>query len=356
MDLERLKLLVAEGEGLTVEFKEKFTSKIDRDIVAFSNTKGGYILLGVDDAGNIQGEKLTNRIKAEITDFARKCEPSIAIKGMFQVEQVAVIEIEEGLEKPYSSSDGYFRRLDAVTQKMNRKEIEILFKQAFKISFEDQMHPGATWKDIDKSKIRGFFEEANIRIRSIDSRKILTSLNLSDSKQIKNAGVLFFAKDPRRQLPQCETICIAFKGTNRVNVYDRNNIQDDLLTQFNESLKFLKKHLNIRSEIKGIKREDTYEIPIEVLREGLANAIIHRDYSMRGTSIMVEVHQDRVEIRNPGALPEGLTPKSLMNISMRRNELIADLFARMDVVERIGSGIQRMHDQMKDAGLPAPKI
>ena len=123
MNIEKLKLLIAEGEGLTVEFKEKYTPRIDRDIVAFSNTKGGYILLGVDDAGNIQGEKLTNRMKAEITDLARKCEPPIAVKKMFQVGKVAVIEIEEGLEKPYSSSDGYFRRLDAVTQKMTQKEI-----------------------------------------------------------------------------------------------------------------------------------------------------------------------------------------------------------------------------------------
>lgn len=356
MNIEQLKLLIAEGEGLTVEFKEKYTPKIDRDIVAFSNTKGGYILLGVDDTGNVKGEKLTNRMKAEITDLARKCEPPITVKKMFQVEKVPIIEIEEGHEKPYSSSDGYFRRLDAVTQKMNRKELEILFKHVFKVSFENQIHPDITWKDIDGSKIRRFFEEANIRVRSIDPRNILTSLNLSVAKQIKNVGILFFAKDPRRHLMQCETICAAFKGAGRTHIYDRNDIQDDLLTQFNESLKFLKKHLNVRSEIKDAKRKDIYEIPIEALREALANAIIHRDYSMRGTSIMVEVHQDRVEIRNPGGLAEGLTPHSLMNLSVRRNELIADLFARMEVVERIGSGIQRMHDLMKKAGLPAPKI
>ncbi|MBI1884023.1 MAG: putative DNA binding domain-containing protein [Chlamydiae bacterium] len=337
-------------------FKERYTSKMDRDIVAFSNTKGGYIFLGVDDKGTVRGERLTNRMKAEITDLARKCAPPITIKRMSQIGKVAVIEIEEGFEKPYSCGEGYFRRLDAVTQKMNRKEIEILFKQAFKVSFEDQIHPGVSWKEVDEFKIRHFFEEANIEVRLIEPRPILTSLNLSDSKQIKNAGVLFFAKDPRHYLAQCETICAAFKGTNRVDIYDRNNIQDDLLTQFNESLQFLKKHLNVRSEIKGAKRKDIYELPIEALREALANALIHRDYSMRGTNIMVEVHQDRVMIRNPGGLPEGLTLHSLTHISLRRNELIADLFARMDIVERMGTGIQRIHDLMKKAGLRAPKI
>jgi ATP-dependent DNA helicase RecG len=77
LDNERLKLLIAEGEGLTVEFKEQYTAKIDRDIVAFANTKGGYILLGVADNGKITGQKLNNKIKSEIHSLARNCEPSI---------------------------------------------------------------------------------------------------------------------------------------------------------------------------------------------------------------------------------------------------------------------------------------
>jgi len=242
MITKELKILLKEGEGLTVEFKEKYTPKIDRDIVALSNSKGGFILLGVNDKGNITGEKLTNIMKAEILSLARNCEPHITIPKISRVDNLVAIEVLEGDEKPYSCSSGYFRRLDAVTQKMNRREIEVLFKQAFKVSFENQIHPGVTWKDIDKSKIRRFFEEAKIRIKSIAPQNIFSSLNLSDAKQIKNAGVLFFAKYPRRHLLQCETICIAFKGGGRVHIYDRNDVQDDLLTQFNESLRFLKKH------------------------------------------------------------------------------------------------------------------
>lgn len=105
-----------------------------------------------------------------------------------------------------------------------------------------------------------------------------------------------------------------------------------------------------------MSREDIYEIPLEALREGIANAIIHRDYGMRGTSIMVEVHADKVVISNPGGLPEGLSTRSLLNVSVRRNELIADMFARMGKVERIGTGIRRMRDAMKNAGLAYPKM
>ena len=105
-----------------------------------------------------------------------------------------------------------------------------------------------------------------------------------------------------------------------------------------------------------MNREDIYEIPLEALREAVANAIIHRDYSMRGTSLMVEVYDDRVEIINPGGLPKGLDKKDFGKISIRRNARIADLFFRMDKVELAGTGIKRMREAMATAALPPPKI
>lgn len=114
---EDLKLMIKEGESLTVEFKEKYTSKIDQDMVAFANTIGGKIILGVTDLGAVKGEVLSNRMKAEITDLAQKCDSSIDVK-ISQLDKVVVIEVKEGGEKPYSCSSGAFKRLDAVTQKL----------------------------------------------------------------------------------------------------------------------------------------------------------------------------------------------------------------------------------------------
>jgi len=356
MKPEELHLLIKEGEGLTVEFKERYSPKIDRDLVAFANTKGGYILLGVDDAGKVVGETLTNKMKAEMTDLARNCDPNIHIKRILQIDKAVVIEVAEGDEKPYSCSSGYYRRLDAVSQKMTQKEIRLLFKNAATVPFEERINKEVSFDDISREKIRVFFKEGDISVTKIVPQDILSSLALSRKTSIKNAGVLFFAQKPRDFILQCQMTLVAFKGRDRIHIYDRKDVQDDLLTQFNEAIIFLKKHLNIRSEIKGVNREDIYEIPLEALREAVTNAIIHRDYSMRGTSTMVEVHEDKVVVTNPGGLPEGLSPRSLINISVRRNELIADMFARMHKVERIGTGIKRMRDAMKSASLPYPKI
>ena len=358
MDKKELGLIIKEGEGLTIEFKEKYTPRIVEDIVAFSNTRGGFILLGINDNGKVTGERLTNNMKADINSLARGCDPHVSVKSISQIGNVVVIEIPEGEDEPYSCSAGYYRRLDAVSQKMSRKELQIMFQKSISIPFEERINDEVTWKDISKTKIKAFLKEAEIHTSRIVPREVFESFKLSKDDKIKNAGILFFASDPRKFIFHTEATLVAFKGTERIHIYDKLDVRDDLLTQFNEAIMFLKKHLNVRIEIKDANRKNIYEIPIDALREAVANAIMHRDYSMRGTSLMVEVHDDRVDISNPGGLPEGLDINSLgkEEISVRRNELIADLFSRMDKAERIGTGMKRMRKMMKDAGLPYPEI
>ncbi len=356
MNNEQLKLLIAEGEGLTVEFKEKYTSKIDKDIVALANTKGGFIVLGVSDEGKVIGEKLTNQMKADISTLARNCDPHITIGKISQIENVVVIEIPEGDEKPYSCSSGYFRRLDAVTQKMAQKEVRTVFRESSVISFEGLPHNGFGLKDISLKKINTFLAEskAGIKATKRDVESILTSLGILEKEKINNAGVLMFARSVQRFIPHAELICGAFKGTNKTYIYDRRDVRDDLLTQLNVAMEFIRKHINVRSEIREINRYDIYEIPLDALREAVVNAIIHRDYNVKGTSIYVSIYDDRIEIENPGGLPAGLSLEDFGKTSVRRNLIIADLFHRMSKVERIGSGIKRMKDLMKDAALKEP--
>lgn len=296
-------------------------------------------------------------MKAEILSIARNCEPHITITKISPVDNTVVIEVPEGDEKPYGCSSGYFRRLDAVTQKMTPNEVRLLFRDSSVAAlYEERIHDDVSWDDISEEKIKTFFSEAGIAIDKINPKDVLTSLRLATKDGIKNAGVLFFASRPLHHILQCETILVAFKGTDRVDILDRKDIQDDLWTQYQEAIIFLKRHLSIRTEIKGVDRQDYYEIPMEALREAVANAIIHRDYSFRGTSIMVEVHDDRVVIQNPGGFPAGMSRDKLGVLSVRRNELIADIFARMHRMERMGSGFKRIRKSMADAGLPFPKI
>src|SRR3989304_6097059 len=128
MDANKIQILIKEGEGLTVEFKEHFTPRIDEDIVAFATPKGGVILLGVRDDRTVSGEKLTNDLKARINSIARNCAPPIQTK-IKHIQNIVAIEVSQGEEKPYSCSSGYFRRLDGTTQKMSNHELRIWFRR-----------------------------------------------------------------------------------------------------------------------------------------------------------------------------------------------------------------------------------
>lgn len=356
MKLEELNLIIKEGEGLTVEFKEKYTPKIDRDIVALANARGGVILLGINDDGKIVDEKLTNRMKAEITDLAHNCEPHVTLTGISQIDSVVSIEVPEGREKPYSCSSGYFRRLDAVTQKMTQKEVRSIFRETTDVLFENLNCSSSKLEDISTAKIKSFLRETKtaFKVNKTNLASFLASIGVYKSGKINNAGALMFAENIHNFIPYSETILVAFKGMDKTYIYDRKNVCDDLLTQLNESMSFLKRHLNIRSEIRELNRYDIYEIPLDALREALVNALVHRDYSIRGTNVSVNIFDDRVEIVNPGGLPAGISKNNFGKESIRRNLIIADLFHRMDKMERVGSGIGRMRSLMKNAELKEP--
>ncbi len=297
-------------------------------------------------------------MKAEISCLARNCDPHISLMGISKIGEVVAIEVPEGAEKPYSCSSGYFRRLDGMTQKMTQKEVRLMFRTAADTLFESLPCPGFTFGDIRLSKVQAFLKEAGtaLKVTHANMPAFLSSLGICRYGAVTNAGALLFASDINKFIPQSEIIMGAFKGTERTYIYDRKDSRADLLTQFNEAIEFIQKHINVCSEIRGLDRFDIYELPLDALREAVVNAIVHRDYSMRGTSVYISVYDDRVDISNPRGLLPGLTPGSFGKESVRRNPVIADLFHRMGKVERMGTGIRRMKDLMRAAGLEAPEF
>jgi ATP-dependent DNA helicase RecG len=239
---------------------------------------------------------------------------------------------------------------------MTQREVRSFFREADDISFEDIPCRDLSLKDISLKKVKSILQEANMtyKISKANLPSFLTSLSIYRKGKINNAGALMFASKVANFIPHAESILASFKGTGKTNIYDRNDVKDDLFIQFNEAVAFLKKHLNVRSEIRGFDRFDIYEIPLDALREAVVNAIVHRNYAIKGTSIYVRVFDDRVEIENPGGLADGISKRDFGKSSVRRNPIIADLFHRIGKVERMGTGIERMRELMRDAGLKEP--
>lgn len=159
---------------------------------------------------------------------------------------------------------------------------------------------------------------------------------------LNNAGVLFFAKNPVRLLPQARVACVLFQTPERLHILDRKDLEGGLLDNLQQAEVFLLRHLPVRYEIRGLDRVEHPEFPVAALREGLVNAFAHRDYSVRGGNISIEIFPDRAAIVSPGGLPPGLAPEDFGRRSLHRNPLIADLLFRAQKVERSGTGIGRM--------------
>jgi ATP-dependent DNA helicase RecG len=146
-----LKAVLELGEGQFIEFKESADKSLAREMIAFANASGGAIYLGISDDGKIKGIETTNKLKSQIQDTARNCDPPVAVL-LAQADNVLVIEVKEGINKPYSCASGFFMRMGANTQKMNRDEILSLAIKTGKIRYDEQICVDFDWKDFDDEK------------------------------------------------------------------------------------------------------------------------------------------------------------------------------------------------------------
>ena len=355
MNKNELKLLISQGEGYNLEFKENYSENLGREICAFANAIGGKIIIGISDKGQKTGFKSSNRIKSEIQDIARKSDPSIRIEIENIDIDILIINVFAGQEKPYSYGGKFFIREGANTQQLTREEIRTFFQKEGRILFDEMPNKNFNLKkDFDNLKFNKFLAKAGIS-KVAGKKVILENLGLLKDGYIKNSGILLFARKVTRFFINATITCCIFKGESKVEILDRKEFDSDIYSNYENAILYLQKNLKTRYIIKNAgPRKEVLEIPEEVLREAVLNAILHRDYFEKGACIMVEIYSDRVEISNPGGLAAGLKPEDFGKKSLSRNPLLFGLVHRLGLVEKVGSGIERMRLTMKKDGLKEP--
>ena len=332
MNKNELKIILAEGEGYGTEFKESLDRSIAREMAAFSNSSGGRILLGVTDKGEPRGIKITNKLKAAITDIGRNCDPPIA-PSIEAFGNIMIVNIAEGANKPYQCGEGFFMRTGAVSQKLKRDEIlKFIISDSF-VYFDKEINRDFNIsKDFDKNKFKEVLKLADISVKERYYKIALKNMGIGkisgNNYHINNAGVLMFAKDPEKFFRHSFITCVLYQTDEKVKILDRKDFTGTLLYNYDGALTFLKKHLRLEYIIDGAgPREEVLEIPQSALRESLLNAIIHRDYYDRRAGIFVEIFRNRVDITNKGALL--FSKKYFGKISVPRNPVLFDLFHRI---------------------------
>ena len=346
--MNKIKELIKTGEGYFLEFKEKIGSDLGKEICAFANSDGGQIILGVSDDKKIKGFALTNKDKSKIQDIVRNFDPEFSV-DIEEKENLTIIKVLKGRNKPYSVGGKFYIRIGSNSQRMNRNELKKFFQKQRLFSFDEIPNEEFNLEnDFDELKFKKYLNLAKITSNK-NNEIILKNLGLLKEGNIVNAGVLLFSHRISKFLLQGKVTCVLFEGNSRVNIIDKKEFDGDLISNYENAYNFILSKLNTRYIIEE-KRVEELELPKSAIREALMNAFCHRDYFSKG-NIQINIFIDRVEIKSPGGLVEGLTEKDLGNVSLSRNPLLFDLISRTPYVERAGTGIERMRSAMKKYGL-----
>ncbi|AKB32039.1 ATP-dependent DNA helicase [Methanosarcina siciliae HI350] len=358
-----LQSLINSGESETLEFKEKFGDRTVESAVAFANAKGGTILIGVSDKGNITGVDIGKETLAKwANQVSDKTEPQLIpeIEVLeFEGKKVVTVKIPEYPIKPVSVRGRCFKRVNNSNRSMNSQEIAEMHLQSTGMSWDRFPAAGKSLEDLDLEKVRRYIRKARVSGRKgfgeeEDPIQVLEKMELvKDGKPTWAAGLLF-CKDGRRFLSQAVIHCGRFKD--QTLVIDDRLIEGTLFEQVEEAMDFVRKNTNVKFVMTGKpEREEVWDYPLEAVREAVINAVCHRDYTIM-SHIEIRIYDDELIVWSPGGLPPGLTMEDLFkpHASKLRNKGIAEIFFDTKMIEQWGSGIKKIQNYCREAGLPEP--
>jgi len=346
--------LIKFGESETVEFKRSFDREVIETAVAMANRRGGYIIVGVRDDGEIIGVTLQRNTMVEwINEISQNTEPRIIPEiDKFEVngKQIVVISVDESPIKPVMYRGRAYLRVNASNRKLGSREISELFEMSTGMSW-DHYEVEASMADIDLDAVREFAKMARL---NYGEGEILKKLHLVRDGKITRAALLLFGKEPQDVFMNAVVRVGRFKDS---EIVDSVDVGGNLFRQVESVMEAVKKHLNRRFVIEDVRRKEVWDYPLNALREGIINAIIHRDYR-RPEEIQIKIYDDHITIWNPGELPYDLKVEDLYreHHSHPRNKLIAEVFYLAGYIEKWGSGTLRILNAFKNAGLPEPRF
>jgi ATP-dependent DNA helicase RecG len=356
--LETVELLetVARGEDSRHQFKDDVTNaaSLAAEIVAFANSGGGSIFLGVANDGTIHEHdaasvhRLNQLIGNAASNLVRPPINPVTENVAISTGVVIVVTVPDGISKPYMDNNGAFwvksgsdkRRVTA------REEMQRMFQTAQLVHGDDVPVSGSSISDIDLDYFRRFYRtryEEDLEEQGQSLGQVLSNMRLLNNGALTVSGILLFAKDPQAFLPvfHVKAVCYPGNDINTTTYLDSADIFGRLQTQFEESLSFILRNLRREQMGQGVNTTGELEIPRIVLEELLANALIHRDYFV-SAPVRVFVFDDRIEIISPGHLPNNLTVANIRSGNSNiRNPILTSFATKLLPYRGLGTGILR---------------
>lgn len=329
-------------EQKNLEWKESVSNTFLKTVSAFANYGTGQILFGVCDDGKIVG--IENPKKACL-DIENRINDSIDPVPRYTLfvddkSRVITLTVEEGLHKPYLYKSKAYRRNDTATIETDRLELTRLILEGQSSSFEELPARGKelTYSVLEK-KMK---EELHIEKLTPDTLKTLELWK--DGQGANIAGELFADVNGF-----CGIDIIRFGDSINIMLDRETYEHESILSQYDKAVHMYRKYYQYE-EIKGVVRNRISMIPEDAFREAVANALVHRTWDV-DADINIGMYPDRIEISSPGGLPQGMTEAEYIKggLSILRNRIIGNIFLRLNLIERFGTGIRRINDAYRDS-------
>lgn len=366
-DLNRLK----EGAGTNLHFLPELAPEhIAETLVAFANTDGGTLVVGVDSQGRITGQTYGEDVEKALQKAEELCNPPVVVGTWEQLEvadkSVVTIRVPRSIELHALVDGRVLVRSGRDNRPLGGHEIRRLASDKSTGDFEIETVPGATLDDFDSDIVSEFIRKRNERTRHIwtgTTEDLLVEVGACNERYEPTvAGVLLFARYPQQWLPQSGVIFVKFVGTeprgdDGLAGYARREELTGPLARIVEDMWNLTwGEMAVSAVVKGLERTETFEYPQFAVREALVNAVAHRDYRLKGRRIEVRMFSDRLEVISPGGLPGFITVDNIVQEHFSRNpRVVAGLF-HWGYIEELGLGIDKMIEVMKTAGHQPPEF
>jgi ATP-dependent DNA helicase RecG len=306
MGIDNLHKLIASGESISLEFKEKFDERTIESAAAFANTKGGIILIGISDRGEIKGIQIGKEtIQNWANQISQITEPRLIPEiELYEEEQkkVSAILIKEFPIKPVSVKGRCYRRVGNSNRIMPAQEIAQMHFHSTGMSWDKLPARDTTLEDIDFEKVKRYIKKANDAGRrkiegDEEPLKVLEKLELIKDGKPTWGAILLFRKGSKRFLSQAAIHCGRFKE--ETLVIDDRMIEVNIIEQIDEAMDFIHKNINVKFIMTGRpEREQVWDYPLEALREAIINAVCHRDYTIL-SNIEVRIYDDKLIVWSP---------------------------------------------------------
>jgi ATP-dependent DNA helicase RecG len=359
MDLAELRNRINRWEDLHTEFKLEtiHPDDLSAELVGFANADGGQLIIGVSEERQIIGVRGVDKVRQYVDNVAlNNCVPPITLsQEMIKrgAKAVVIVNIAKGEQRPYRTNRGvYFVRTASGRRQASREELLRLFQASESLYYDEMPLVRLSLADLDVDALQRFLAQTaqTQNLLEMAPTRLLRSWRLAANDHPTVAGLVLFGRDPQQHLPFAQINAAGIPGTDIANEpIDRKDLTGRLLDVIDQAIRFLHLHLRVPHKIRGLEPEPQPELPDEVLREAIVNAVAHRDYTVQGP-IRLFVFDDRVEFHTPGKAPNTVDEEAMRaGTHVVRNPHIYARLSDAGLVTRAGSGIPRIVKLVRQA-------